>query len=116
MRGAGALRRSRPGMSAGEAVDVRGVRPYVARGMNLLLLLSALLSALTGVDTRARGIDRAPAVAERVVAAAREGRVVAARQRLADPLPAPGVLARVRVALPEAPRPVAPLFLSRRRE
>ena len=84
--------------------------------MNLLLLLSALLSALTGVDARARGIDRAPAVAERVVAAAHESRAVEARERPADPLPTPGVLARVRVSLTEAPRPVAPLFLLRRRE
>ncbi|WP_144036134.1 hypothetical protein [Sphingomonas jeddahensis] len=85
--------------------------------MNLLLLLSALLSALTGVGGSVRAQDRAQAVAEGSVAAAR----VASVPRSATQRPQ-----AVAVTLVEAARaaldtrwtvaPVEPPFATRRRE
>ena len=85
--------------------------------MNLLLLLSALLSALTGVGGGVRGQQAVQAVAERsvtVAASARVARAATIRPLAAVPTPAsqaPGVALAV-----FALRPVAPIFASRRRE
>lgn len=85
--------------------------------MNLLLLLSALLSALTGVGSGVRSGQAVQAVAERsatavatvAVAPARTIRPVAGLPTLAEQA-LPVALATFAV------RPVAPIFASRRRE
>ena len=45
------------------SLDARRRNPYVTPAMNLLFLLSALLSALAGVGTRAAGPEPVQAVA-----------------------------------------------------
>lgn len=98
------------------AVDARPGASYVHRRMNLLLLLSALLSALSGVGGSARQPQVAQAVAQqaRAVAPRLAAAVPAARPVAA--LPALAVLATapvVRVAVPVA---AIPLYATRRRE
>lgn len=94
---------------------MRESSPYVAAAMNLLLLLSALLSALTGVSAGVRAIEP-QAVAERVVSAAIAGRVAVSPQRPANVVARFAVGARARVILPRQPAAYAPLYLLRPRE
>ena len=85
--------------------------------MNLLLLLSAMLSALSGAGIGVRA-PQAPVAVNSIAVVASSAQVarVAVAGRPAAALPAPGrtaarpVLARWRLA------PAAPLYLSRRRE
>lgn len=80
--------------------------------MNLLLLLSALLSALTGVGASTRGVEPAAAVSQAAVATA----AVRAVRVTTRPVTAiPRRIALVRLALPAFPRTGAALFLSRLR-
>lgn len=96
-------------------MDGGGRRAYV-RGVNLLLLLSALLTALTGVG----GATRAPQVAQAVAgpaecAAVADARaaVVAVRPRQALPsLRAVATAISAALALPAG----EPIWASRRRE
>ncbi|HIV78036.1 MAG TPA: hypothetical protein H9899_10995 [Candidatus Sphingomonas excrementigallinarum] len=86
--------------------------------MNLLLLLSALLSALTGVGASARGQEARGVVAERcIVAAAKEAAVARAATR---PVQALATLAASASPLAlfraETPRPITAIFTGRRRE
>lgn len=98
-----------------KAVGVRGRGTYVRRAMNLLVILSAILSALTGTGLGARGAERSTVVAERVV-----GAVAASRQRPRVTRPAAAnalvdMLGRwVRIAL--VPRAATPLYLARLRQ
>lgn len=97
-------------------MDARRCAHYIAPQMNVLLLLSALLSAITGVNV---GGARVPVAAEQV---AQAGRIVAA----AVAFPAAAVrpvqavdLLRPRLAvapLVRLPVPAIPAFASRRRE
>ena len=86
--------------------------------MNLLLLLSALLSALTGVGASARGQEARGLVAERcVVAAAKQAAVARAATRPVQVLASLVQSARViDLFRAETPRPVAAIFTGRRRE
>ena len=83
--------------------------------MNLLLLLSALLSALTGVGSAVRAPAAAQAISTQVTAAAAQVRAVRAAQR---PQPTRRTVAMVRTAaaLPIVSVATAPLYASRRRE
>ena len=89
--------------------------PYVRARMNLLLLLSALLSALTGIGGSVRSPDVAQAVAgQAMVAEAAAVRRVAPTERPADTLP----MAR-RIAVPVtswALPPAQSIWATRRRE
>ena len=94
-------------------MDVTHVRPYVAF-VNLLLLLSALLSALTGA------VGGAP-VPQTAVAVARAAETVvtqAAAVRTVRPIAGLPEMHAVRVmtGVTWALAPVVPLFLGRRRE
>ena len=85
--------------------------------VNLLLLLSALLSALTGVGGSVRAQDRAQAVAEGSIAAAKIA--VAPRAVTVRPLAALAALAEsarggLETAL--ALTPAEPAYATRRRE
>ena len=84
--------------------------------MNLLLLLSALLSALTGVVGGAQRVERAPALARSLEqpAASVAVAIPAWRAPLAA-FDAPGV-ARVAVRLRAFVVTFAPLWANRRRE
>ncbi|NJR79102.1 hypothetical protein [Sphingomonas corticis] len=83
--------------------------------MNLLLLLSALLSALTGVGASARQPQVAQAVAQQArVAAPRLAAAPAARPVAA--LPAPALLAAAPLAARWTLAAAEPLFAGRRRE
>lgn len=97
-------------------VDVSDPRPYVRR-VNLLLLLSALLSALTGAQVGARALPPTVAVSQpaedavtaRVARASVTGRpIVALPTRPGGAEPIAFVAWRLAAA--------APLFASRRRE
>lgn len=85
--------------------------------MNLLLLFSALLSALTGVGSAARAPAAAQTVSAQVTAAAAAAQVAAVRiaQR---PQQAVAALRAVAggLALPALRLQVTPLYASRRRE
>lgn len=83
--------------------------------VKLLLLLSALLSALTGAATGARVPQLAVAVAASTQAAAVSATRTRVTERPAADLPGVGVV-RAIVGARWALTPVAPLFLSRRRE
>jgi len=83
--------------------------------MNLLLLLSALLSALTGLST---SVARPAAVVAASAQVTRHVSVAALPQatRPADQPFALAQSARAPVVSPIVLRPIAPLFASRRRE
>ncbi|WP_375392466.1 hypothetical protein [uncultured Sphingomonas sp.] len=83
--------------------------------MNLLLLLSALLSALTGVGAGVRAAQPAVAVTQPAVAAHTSRAVVRAAARPAIVLPRLATLGAV-IGVAWRLAPAAPLFLSRRRE
>ncbi|MFT3976955.1 MAG: hypothetical protein QM688_07570 [Sphingomonas bacterium] len=91
-------------------------RPYVSQRMNVLLLLSALLSALTGVGARVAGPQPVQAVAQesaaRIAPAAVAARVVMrpvqALPPLASLLAGPAPAARAFAAIPA--------WIDRRRE
>jgi hypothetical protein len=96
-------------------VDVSARRSYVADAMNLLLLLSALLSALAGVG----GSVRAPSPAQAVTSAAAAQVAPAPPARAsARPVSVPPALAGVaamRMTIAALPLAI-PLWASRRRE
>ena len=102
-------------MTHASPVDARRRSHYAGRAMNLLLLLSALLSALTGVGSAVRAPAAAQAVSAQVTAAAAQVRAVRVAQR---PQPGRPTLAMVRsvAALPVPITAFAPLYASRRRE
>lgn len=84
--------------------------------MNLLLLLSALLSAFTGVGAGTRGIEPAAAVQGPRAFAVSSPRAVAITRRPAATLPTFADTALGPMVLATPPRRSVPLFLSRRRE
>jgi hypothetical protein len=85
--------------------------------VNLLLLLSALLSALTGAGVAARAPQVAVAVSRTAVTAATPAVVPARRAGLpVMTLPVPADVAAIEVAPAWRLAPAAPLYLSRRRE
>ncbi|WP_294236179.1 hypothetical protein [uncultured Sphingomonas sp.] len=86
--------------------------------MNLLLLLSALLSALTGVGASARGQEARGVVAERcIVTAAKQAAVARAATRPVQALATLVDSIRLTGAFrATTPRPVAAIFMGRRRE
>ncbi len=89
--------------------------PYVRARMNLLLLLSALLSALTGIGGSVRSPDVAQAVAgQSVVAAATTARRAVPTHRPADVMPQGSRIAAVVTAWSLSP--TQPFWAARRRE
>ena len=97
-------------------VDVLPSRPYVPGAMRVLLFLSVLLSALTGVGASARAPGVAQAVAERSVQAL----AVAPAKRTAQARPL-AELPLLRAIAFTAMTPLAvgtaePLWANRRRE
>ena len=98
-------------------MDVRPAHAYVGRVMNLLLLLSALLSALTGVSGNAR-VATPQAVSQRVDAVA-QAATAAARiaARPVQPLATLDMVADAPLALADVVAPsVADRLTNRRRE
>ncbi len=92
-------------------------QPYVGRRMNLLLLLSALLSALTGVvsSVRVPEVSHAVAGSARVAGAAEARRPAATRRRVRGlPMLASLVAIPLSIVLPLRSR--EPLWANRRRE
>ena len=89
--------------------------PYVLARMNLLLLLSALLSALTGIGGSVRSPDVAQAVAgQSVVAAATTARRMVPTHRPANVVPSAPRIADMAAAWSLSP--THPLWAARRRE
>ncbi|MDF2603534.1 MAG: hypothetical protein K0R56_896 [Sphingomonas sp.] len=89
----------------------------MSRRVNILLLLSALLSALTGVSNSARAQEQARAVAEGSIAVARTA--TATRVATWRPLAVSITLAdaaRLTGGEPLVLAPGEPVFASRRRE
>lgn len=85
--------------------------------MNLLLLLSALLSALTGAVGATRGAGAQQVVAaQAAVAQTQVSRVAAANTRPAQALPGLHAVRGVAVFVAPVPRAIMPLYVSRRRE
>jgi len=85
--------------------------------LNILLLLSALLSAFTGALAGAGQVAPRPALSRGLAAAPITVRVVP--QKAARPQPARITLATVAaapIAMAVAPLPASPIFASRRRE
>ncbi len=103
--------------AADSGLDGRGAIPYVRTRMNLLLLLSALFSALAGVGGAVRAPDAVQAVAGTSVT--RNAPVAAIRAVTARPvtmLPTLDAVARS-VGAPEfAPVAATPIWATRRRE
>lgn len=93
---------------------VRSAIPMSDR-VNVLLLLSALLSALTGVGAGVRATQPAVAVTQPAVAAQTGRAVVRAAARPAIVLPRLATLGAV-IGVAWRLAPAAPLFLGRRRE
>ena len=100
-----------------KAVGLDGDNTYVGRAMNLLLLLSALLSALTGVNSSARAAQ-APAVSQSAAAAAAVAAVRKVRltDRPAPVLPTIAAVSGNDVIRRAAPHPTEQAYASRRRE
>lgn len=89
----------------------------MSRNVNLLLLLSALLSALTGVGGSVRAQDRARAVAEGAVVPGRVAQMPRiATLRPVQALPALVASARAGFETALALTPDEPAFATRRRE
>ena len=84
--------------------------------VNLLLLLSALLSAITGIGGGARGTQMVQAVAQGSVAVATPLRRAAATARPVQELPTIVALVVLPTARSLALRPIHPLYAARRRE
>ena len=84
--------------------------------VNLLLLLSALLSAITGIGGGARGTQMVQAVAQGSVAVATPLRRAAATARPVQKLPTIVAVVVLPTARNLALRPVHPLYAARRRE
>lgn len=97
-------------------MDVAPLRPYVET-VNLLLLLSALISALTGVQAGVRAPRAAVAVSQVAVpsASTRTARVAPSGR---PPFALPGLADHARAGIASGWRlaAVAPLYASRRRE
>ena len=98
-------------------MDDRRGDPYVRRRMNLLLLLSALLSALTGVGSAVRRPEVAQAVAVRSVAG-QPARIAALRVAQWPVAALPTLVASAAMVRIIAPVKVASIdiWASRRRE
>lgn len=96
-------------------MDVAGPRPYVGR-VNLLLLLSALLSALTGAGVG----SRVPQVAVTVSRAAESAVAATVKSARVVGLPVVQLPTLLSIAVQTARAwrlaPSAPIWLSRRRE
>jgi len=84
--------------------------------VNLLLLLSALLSAITGIGGGARGTQMVQAVAQGSVAVATPLRRAAATARPAQERPTIVALVAVPTTRSLALRLIHPLYAARRRE
>ena len=84
--------------------------------MNLLLLLSALLSALTGVGGSARGVETQQVVSQRIAVAATA--LAPVRADVLHPRQPLATLVQVAtdIAPAAAPAALSPLYASRRRE
>lgn len=97
-------------------MDAPRLPSYVARRMNLLLLLSALLSALTGVGGAARAV--APAAAVAGVGAQRPAGTRLTMIQAMRPCPGTPTLRQsaAGMALTPAVVPEIPAYLIRRRE
>jgi hypothetical protein len=88
----------------------------MSRHVNLLLLFSALLSALTGIGGGARGTQVVQAVAQGSVALATPLRRAAATARPAQQLPTIVAMVAIPSARSLVLRSVHPLYAARRRE
>jgi hypothetical protein len=96
-------------------LDDRRLRAYVSGHVNLLLVLTALLSALTGASVGARGTQPAVAVAQVAQAAVSARTAVARPSRPAAAQPTLRDVAMFALG-DDRPAPALPPFLSRRRE
>lgn len=98
-------------------MDVAASRPYVPERMNLLLLLSAMLTALSGAGLGIRAPQVPVAVNSVVtVAVGAQAAVVSSVGRPVAAMPPLGAVSRASIATCWRLTPAAPLYLSRRRE